>query len=106
MKKLSDYASGNFIKPLNVSSEKDQFEVTSAEETKANDGREVLRLTLVNGTNEFDFDVNKTNASFLVGKGFDDPLSLVGKKLCFKKALVRNPKTNVEVEGLRICNVI
>jgi tmRNA-binding protein len=109
MKKLTEYASGNFLKAVNVSSEKDAFIVTNAEETKAKDktGKEyeVLRLTLENNSVEYEFDLNKTNIKFLVSKGFVEPMTLVSKKLFFKKALVRNPNTNMEVEGLRICDV-
>lgn len=106
MRKLSEYASGSFLKAINVQSERDEFVVTDVIETKREGTNEdVLRLTLEQGEQEFDFDLNKTNAKFLVTKGYTEPLTLVGKKLSFKKALVRNPKTNTEVEGLRICEV-
>lgn len=105
MKKLTEYASGTFLKAVNVSSEKEAFTVTDAEEVKSNDGREVLRLSLENNGLEYEFDLNKTNIKFLVGKGFIEPLTLVSKKLYFKKALVRNPKTQMEVEGLRIFDI-
>lgn len=110
MKKLTEYASGNFLKAVNVPSENDLFPITDIEEAKGKDkaGKEydVMRLTLQHGETEYDFDLNKTNAKFLVNKGFIEPTALIGKKLRFKKALVRNPNTNVEVEGLRICDVI
>lgn len=109
MKKLTEYASGNFLKAVNVTSEKDEFMVTDVEETKDKNSkgeeREVMRLTLTKDNIDFDFDLNKTNAKFLVGKGFIEPMSLVGKKMKFKKALVRNPNTNLEVEGLRIYEI-
>lgn len=110
MKKLTEYASGNFLKANNVESDKDEFIVTDVEEGKGKDkakGTEydVLRLTLERNNQEYDFDLNKTNIKFLVSKGYVEPLTLVGKKICFKKALVRNPVTNMEVEGLRICDV-
>jgi hypothetical protein len=109
MKKLTDYASGNFLKAVNVNSDKDEFAVVNVEETKGKDksGKEyeVLRLSLQRNEVDFDFDLNKTNINFLVNKGYIDPLTLVGKRICFKKALVRNPMTNVEVEGLRICDI-
>jgi len=104
MKKMTDYASGNFLKAINVQSEKDAFVVTEIEEVKAND-KEVLRLTLEKDGVEYDFDLNKTNAKFLAGKGIIEPMTLMSKKLFFRKALVRNPKTNQEVEGLRICDL-
>ena len=108
MKKLTEYG-GNFLKANNVTSEKDIFVVTEVQETKAKDktGKEydVLRMTLEKDGIEFDFDLNKTNIKFLVTKGFIEPMTLVGKKISFKKALVRNPQTNTEVEGLRICDI-
>lgn len=110
MKKLTEWASGNFLKAVNVESEKDAFVVVNADETKAKDKQgkeyEVLRLTLQKNEIEYDFDLNKTNIKFLVTKGYIEPMTLVGKKLFFKKALVRNPQTNVEVEGLRICDIL
>lgn len=109
MKKLTEYASGNFLKAINVNSDKDEYVITNAEETKAKDksGKEyeVLRLTVQREEIEYEFDLNKTNIKFLVNKGFIEPLTLVGKKLSFKKALVRNPQTNMEVESLRISDI-
>lgn len=106
MKKLTEYASGNFLKAINVQSDKDEFLITEVEETKREGTDEdVLRLTLTNNGIEFEFDMNKTNTKFLVSKGFVEPLTLINKRLCFRKALVRNPKTNIEVEGLRICEI-
>ena len=109
MKKLTEYASGNFLKAINVKDEKESFLIVAVEEPKRKDktGKEyeALCFTVEKDGTEFDFDVNKTNAKFLVNKGYDDPLTLVGKKIYFKKALVRNPNTNMEVEGLRICDV-
>jgi hypothetical protein len=67
--------------------------------------QEKLRATVERNGIEYDFDLNKTNIKFLVALTYVEPLTLVGKKIYFKKALVRNPKTNVEVEGLRICKV-
>ena len=109
MKKLTEYASGNFLKAVNVTSEKDEFAITDVEETKGKDKQgkeyEVLRLTLINNGTEYEFDLNKTNIKFLVTKGYIEPTNLIGKKICFRKALVRNPQTNQEVEGLRIYDV-
>ena len=108
MKKLSEYASGNFLKAINVKDEKEEFLIDHVEEADSQDKKStVLRLTLKNpeGT-EFEFDLNKTNAQFLVTKGYtDNPLLLVGRKLAFKKVLVRNPSTNREVDSLRISDI-
>ena len=69
------------------------------------DGTSRLRLTLERNKTEWDFDLNKTNASFVKASGILKPSGLVGKKLYFEKALVRNPKTNMEVKSLRIKKV-
>ena len=108
MKNLSEYASGNFLKAINVQSEKEEFMIDLVEEIESQYKKEtVLRLTLKNPEGaEFNFDLNKTNAKFLVTKGYDkNPLLLVGHKLSFKKVLVRNPNTNREEEGLRISDI-
>lgn len=109
MKKLTEYASGNFLKAIDVKSENDAFVVINAEEIKRKDkvGKEyeAMCLTVERDGIEHDLDLNKTNAKWLVDKGFEDAMALVGKKLYFKKALVRNPQTGLEVEGLRICRI-
>lgn len=106
MKKLNEYVKGNFLKAINVTSEAQAFVVTEVQEVKEKDFKgidtEKLRLTLENQEIEYEFDLNRSNITFLINQGMSDPVSLVGKKIYFKKALVRNPKTNVEVEGLRI----
>ena len=103
MKKLTDYG-GSFLKAANVLNDTEQFEVTDIAEVKEDD-RTALRVSLKKGEAEFDFDLNQTNIKFLVSKGYVEAESIKGHKLCFKKVLVRNPKTNMEVEGLRICDV-
>lgn len=101
-----NYVSGTFLKPINVDSDKDFFTITAVEEFIDNrDNSTRPRLTLEKGGKDFNFDLNKTNAVFLKNSGIANPKSLIGKKLCFKKALVRNPKTNLEVDSLRICKV-
>lgn len=101
-----NYVSGTFLKPINVDSDKDAFVVVDIEEiVDQRDGSIRPRLTLEKGGKEFDFDLNKTNAVFLKSQGITSPNALKGKKLSFKKALVRNPKTNLEVESLRIAKV-
>lgn len=109
MKKLTEYSNGNFLKAVNVSSDKEAYIITDVQETKAKDKMQkeydVLRITLECNSMEYDFDLNKTNIKFLVAKGYIDPMTLMGKKLFFKKALVRNPTTNLEVESLRISDI-
>jgi hypothetical protein len=104
-KKVSDswdnYVSGNFLKAVNVQSENDAFVCIAIQEYEQ-DGSIRPRLTLERNGNEWDFDLNKTNAQKCVELGIVKPTDLIGKKLFFKKALVRNPKTNKEVDSLRL----
>lgn len=105
MKKMSEYASGNFLKATHVKSEQEEFLVIDVEEVEAND-KEVLRLTLTNGNGiEYSFDLNKTNARTLANRGFEHPETLNGKRICFRKVFVNNPTTKLEVESLRIADV-
>lgn len=99
-----EYVSGNFLKAVNVGSENEEFICTNVAEAER-EGVKHLRLTLERDGNEWEFDVNKTNARKLQ-ESVDSPQKLVGKKLSFKKALVRNPKTNNEVESLRVSKVV
>lgn len=99
-----EFVSGNFLKAINVNSENDAFIVVSLE-TATIDDRKMLRLNLERNGQNYDFDVNKTNAARLKELGIQSPKELQGKKLFFRKALVRNPTTNKEVEGLRIYRV-
>lgn len=103
MKKLTDYG-GSFLKAANVLSETDLFEITAVAEVEESD-RTALRLSLVKDDSKFDFDLNQTNIKFLVSKGYVEAETLKGHKIAFKKVLVRNPKTNMEVEGLRVCDI-
>lgn len=100
-----DYISGNFLKADNVDSESDEFECTNIIEVEE-DERKRLRLSLERNENEWEFDLNKTNARKLQELGVKTPQQIVGKKIRFKKALVRNPQTNKEVDSLRISKVI
>lgn len=103
MKKLTDYG-GSFLKAANVLSDTELFEITNVAEVKEED-RTALRISLKKGEAEFDFDLNQTNIKFLVTEGYVEAPTLKGHKIAFKKVLVRNPKTNMEVEGLRICAI-
>jgi len=101
-----NYTSGSFLKAINVNSDHDAFVVIGVEEasdptTKATR----VRLNLERNGQEFDFDLNKTNGSKLKSLGVPSPNALIGKKIYFIKALVRDPKKNVEVEGLRISKI-
>lgn len=100
-----EFISGSFLKPVNVDSERDGFVVLGVDIFNADDGTSRPRITLGKNDKEFSFDLNKTNSLFLKTNGIVTPRNLIGKKFYFKKALVRNPKTNLEVESLRICRV-
>ena len=99
------YLSGNFLKAINVSSEADAYVVTGITEVEDPDGIKRPRLHLERNNTQFDFDLNKTNAAKVKELGITSPKSVVGKKIFFRKVLVRNPKTNQEVDGLRVSKV-
>lgn len=100
------FISGNFLKAVNVNSENDVFVCTAIQiVADAREGSERPRLTLERNKIEFDFDLNKTNSIFLKNNGIQKPKDIVGAKIFFRKAFVRDPKKNQEVEGLRIWKV-
>lgn len=100
-----DFISGQFLKAINVESEKDAFTCTGIDVQEQDDGRINPVLKLERNGKEYDFGLNKTNAKNLKELGIATPRAVIGKKIYFKKALVRNPKTNTEVEGLRIFRI-
>lgn len=101
-----DYISGNFLKAVNVDSPEDAFVVTEVSLTKDIDNTsQRVRLHLERNQQEFDFDLNKTNATKVKELGVSAPKDLIGKKIFFKKILTRNPKTQQEVEGLRVTKI-
>ena len=103
-----NFVSGSFLKPINVKDENEAFVCIGAtlyKDDRDNSVKVRPRLTLQRGESQWDFDLNKTNASFLKDAGIESPKKVISKKLYFKKALVRNPQTNKEVDGLRICKV-
>jgi len=101
-----DFTSGSFLKAINVNSDQDAFSIKEVDEFEdLRDNTTKPRLTLIRGDKEYIFDLNKTNAARLKELGVVSPIALKGKKLYFKKALVRNPKTNMEVDGLRIAKI-
>ena len=105
-----NFTSGNFLKAADVASENDAYvctdvEISEVTDNKTKEKRQALRLTLQRNEKESELDLNKTNAKKLKDLGIKSPREVIGKKLYFKKALVRNPQTNVEVEGLRIWKI-
>lgn len=99
-----DFVSGNFLKAVDVNSQADAYVCTEVEQVDR-DGSPQIRLHLEREEKESVFDLNKTNAKKLKELGVTSPKSIVGKKIYFKTALVRNPKNNAEVESLRIYKV-
>lgn len=99
-----NYISGTFLKAIDVNSDQDAFICTEVAESDR-EGVKQIRLTLERNAKEYELDLNKTNAKKLKELGLASPKATIGKKLFFKKALVRNPKTNQEVEGLRIYRI-
>ena len=100
-----NFVSGNFLKASDVSSQEDAYVVVNVEIAERKDGdivKQNVRLHLERNEKETEFDLNKTNAKKIKELGINSPRALIGKKIYFKKALVRNPKTNAEVESLRI----
>ena len=94
----------NFLKASDVTSDTQIFIVISIEEVENRDQKSI-RITMESMGNEYLMDLNKTNLAFLKNSGIKTPRNIIGKKLYFKKVIVRNPKTNLEVEGLRISKV-
>ncbi len=99
----NDYIGGTFLKAANVDSDEDQYVILAVSQGVDLDGQgKRIRLHLQRNEIEVEFDLNKTNSARLKELGAESPKSLIGKKVSFKKVLVRNPKTNLEVESLRI----
>jgi len=98
-----NYISGSFLKAINVENENDVFVCISVEVIEEETPR--LRTILEKQGTEWQFDLNKTNASKAKELGIQTPKDLIGKKIFFKKVLVRNPTTNQEVDGLRIYKI-
>lgn len=98
------YVSGNFLKVVNVQSESEAFVCIAIEEAEQDEVKKP-RLRLERNGNEWDFDLNKTNAQKCVELGVKQPKDLVGKKIYFRRALARNPQTNKEVDTLRVLKI-
>lgn len=101
-------SSGNFLKAPDVEGTDDIFEVKEVEQViDDRNNSKVLRLHLLGlrTTDNYLFDLNKTNATFLKNAGIHKPNDLINKKLHFKKVYVTNPTTKKEVESLRILKV-
>lgn len=99
-----EFVSGNFLKAIDINSGEDAYVCVDVEQVDR-DGQPQIRLHLERNEKESEFDLNKTNAKKLKELGIESPKQTIGKKLYFKKVLVRNPKTNQEVESLRIYKI-
>lgn len=100
------FISGNFLKAVNVPNENEPFICVNIEVfTDVRDNTTRPRLSLENKGTKYDFDLNKTNSSFLKEKGVVSPRALIGKKIFFRKVRVHDPTKNMEVDGLRIDRV-
>ncbi len=101
-----EYVSGNFLKAAAVGSEDDAYVVVDEEIVSDIDGQgKRIRLKLERNESKFDFDLNKTNAAKLKDLGLETPKAAIGKKIYFRKVIVRNPRTNIEVDSLRISKI-
>ena len=100
-----DFTGDIFLKADDVKSEMDFYVVVDIETVTTKDGSIRLRTYLERDKKKYAFDLNKTNSKKLLGLGILTPRALIGKKLYFKKVLVRNPQTNIEQDGLRVHSV-
>ena len=100
------YIGGTFLKADHVEHDGQEFAIISVENYfDDRDESNKIRLHLESDGDQFMMDLNKTNANFLKNNGIATPKDLVGKVIIFKKVLARNPRTNQEVDSLRICEV-
>lgn len=104
IEKWDGFCGMNFLKVTSVENENDGFVVDNVELFTNEDGT-VPRLNLLKNDELFLFDLNVTNSNFCKNNGMANPRMMIGKKLYFKKVLVNSPKTNKEVESLRICKI-
>jgi len=101
------FCGANFLKVDNVKDENDAFVVLEIGEYQGElDNSPKPRLTLGHGDDSYTFDMNVTNANFCKNAGIKTPKNLLGKKMFFKKVLVRSPSKNKEVESLRISKIL
>ncbi len=90
----------NWLKADLVKSELDAFVVVNAELEDKESPQPLLSLQ--HNKVDFKFTLNISNSKKCKELGIKQPADLIGKKLYFKKVLVRDPSTNKEVDGLRI----
>jgi len=96
------FLGSNFLSAEDVKDENQEFFCIGVELDTEN---EKVILVLESDLVKSKFSLNVTNANFIKDEGVKNPNEIIGKKLTFKKVLVRNPRTKKEVEGLRIKSV-
>lgn len=96
------FTGSNFLSAEDVENEDHIFVCVDVELDTEND-RPIL--VLESGELKAKFSLNVTNANFVKNSNITSPRSCIGKKITFKKVLVRNPQTKKEVEGLRIKSI-
>lgn len=98
------FTGGAYLKAADLTDEKLGY-VCMEVKAAVVDSKPIVRLVLALNGKEYLFDLNKTNAKKSKELGITSPSKCLGKTFFFKKVLVRNPKTNQEVDGLRISAV-
>ena len=101
-----DYIGSGFLKAEMVNSESEAFAIIAVNESTDFEGNKAVRLQLERSEKKYDFDLNKTNAKALKELGAENPKSLIGKRISFKKVLVMNPTSKKEVDSLRISSLV
>ena len=96
------FLGSNFLSANDVKDESHEFVCVNVEMDTENDRP---CLFLESGDLKAKFTLNVTNSCFVKNAGIISPRGMIGKKIKFKKVLVRNPQTKKEVEGLRISNL-
>jgi len=100
----NEHTGSNWLKSENVMDE-NQALVCVNVEVEQEEEKKSLVLTLELEKKQYKFRLNVTNSN-KCAEFVNMPKDLIGKELYFKKALVRNPNTNQEVESLRVYNVV
>lgn len=101
-----EFTGSNFLKAIDVSSEEEQFVCSKVEMFTDDSNQKKPRIELESDGKTWTFDLNKTNSKKIDELGVKSPRALIGKIIQFRKVLVRNPKTNQEVDGLRISKIV
>ena len=93
--------SGEWIKAIDVKSDKDEYAVVSVESQEEN-GRQTLVLEIEREGIKKKFGCNRTNTYAVQQACPNSPKDAIGKVVTFNKVTVNNPVTKQPVDGLRI----